>query len=118
MQSRGGLPPYPPHSGCAECDAKVESYRRNRALMLATLPKVGFDIAAPADGAFYIYADVRRLSNDSAEFCRRMLAETGVAATPGIDFDVARGSAYLRFSFAGSEADIAAAMQKLRDWSR
>ena len=105
--------------GCrAECDAKVESYRRNRALMLATLPKVGFDIAAPADGAFYIYADVRRLSNDSAEFCRRMLAETGVAATPGIDFDVARGSAYLRFSFAGSEADIAAAMQKLRDWSR
>jgi aspartate/methionine/tyrosine aminotransferase len=105
--------------GCrAECDAKVESYRRNRALMLATLPKVGFDIAAPADGAFYIYADVRRLSNDSAEFCRRMLAETGVAATPGIDFDVERGSAYLRFSFAGSEADIAAAMQKLRDWSR
>jgi aspartate/methionine/tyrosine aminotransferase len=105
--------------GCrAECDAKVESYRRNRALMLETLPKAGFEIAAPADGAFYIYADVRKLTNDSAEFCRRMLAETGVAATPGIDFDVARGNAYMRFSFAGSEADIAEAMRKLRAWSR
>ena len=86
--------------------------------MLETLPKAGFEIAAPADGAFYIYADVRKLTNDSAEFCRRMLAETGVAATPGIDFDVARGNAYMRFSFAGSEADIAEAMQKLRAWSR
>lgn len=99
-----------------DCEAKVEIYRRNRALLLAELPKAGFEIAAPADGAFYIYADVRKLTNDSAEFCRKMLAETGVAATPGIDFDTQRGHAYMRFSFAGSEETIAGAARKLRDW--
>jgi len=102
----------------AECQAKVERYRKNRALLLAELPKAGFEIAAPADGAFYIYADVRKLTNDSAAFCKKMLAETGVAATPGIDFDTTRGHAYLRFSFAGSEETIASAAHRLRDWLR
>ena len=100
----------------AECDERVAAYARNRALLLDRLPRAGFDRLAPADGAFYIYADVGRLTNDSDEFCRRMLAEAGVAATPGIDFDSARGHRFVRFSFAGAEAEIAEAAERLEHW--
>ncbi len=99
-----------------ELDGHVARYARNRALLLEALPKAGFDRLAPADGAFYLYADIARLTNDSEDFCRRMLAETGVAATPGVDFDPERGSRFLRFSFAGSETDMAAAAARLQRW--
>jgi aspartate/methionine/tyrosine aminotransferase len=102
----------------AELDAIVAGYARNRALLLAELPKAGFHRLAPADGAFYLYADVGHLTNDSSRFCKRMLLETGVATTPGIDFDAERGHRFLRFSFAGAEAEIARAAEKLRDWRR
>ena len=75
-----------------------------------------FDRFAPADGAFYIYADIAERTNDSVEFCRRMLHETSVAATPGVDFDAGRGHASVRFSFAGSTADIEAAVKRLEGW--
>jgi aspartate/methionine/tyrosine aminotransferase len=101
-----------------ELDRIVAGYARNRALLLEELPKAGFDRLAPADGAFYLYADVTQLTNDSSEFCRRMLAETGVAATPGIDFDAARGHGTLRFCFAGAEAEIAEAAVRLKAWRR
>lgn len=101
-----------------ELDANVARYARNRALLLEELPKIGFDKLAPADGAFYLYADVSGLTNDSQEFCARMLSETGVAATPGLDFDAARGHRFLRFSFAGATDDMAAAVEALRDWTR
>ncbi len=101
-----------------ELDANVRRYRINRDLLLAELPKAGFDRLAPSDGAFYIYADVAKLTNDSQDFCRRMLAETGVAATPGVDFDPSRGQAFVRFSFAGSTSDIEAAVRRLRVWRR
>ena len=100
----------------AELDANVARYAANRALLLAELPKAGFDRLAPVDGAFYIYADIRQMSNDSEEFCRRMLAETGVATTPGVDFDPGRGASYLRISFAGETADMAAAAERLIAW--
>jgi len=100
----------------AELDGYVAAYARNRALLLEALPKAGFDRLAPADGAFYLYADVGRLTNDSEDFCRRMLAETGVAITPGIDFDPARGHRFVRFSFAGREAEMAEAAARLADW--
>ena len=103
--------------GCrAELDAYVASYARNRRLLLAALPEAGFDRLAPADGAFYLYADVAELTDDSEAFCRRMLAETGVAATPGVDFDPARGHRFLRFSFAGPEAAMAEAAERLKTW--
>ena len=103
--------------GCkAELDANVARYRRNRELLLAELPKAGFRRFAPPDGAFYLYADVGELTNDSEAFCRRMLAETGVAATPGVDFDAGRGHRFLRFSFAGSTDDMAEAGRRLKAW--
>lgn len=100
----------------AELEAKVAGYARNREMLLRQLPKAGFDKLAPADGAFYIFADVTELTNDSSDFCRRMLAETGVAATPGIDFDPERGSAYVRFSFAGAYDDMCEAAARLNGW--
>jgi aspartate/methionine/tyrosine aminotransferase len=105
--------------GCkAELQGNVRRYAENRRILLQQLPRAGFDDLAPADGAFYIYADVSRLTNDSQEFCRRMLAETGVAATPGIDFDPERGHRFVRFSFAGATADIATAAERLIAWRR
>ncbi len=96
----------------------VARYAESRALLLEQLPKAGFETLAPAEGAFYIYADIANLTNDSQEFCRAMLAETGVAATPGIDFDPERGNRYMRFSFAGDIESIAEAARRLCRWKR
>ncbi len=99
-----------------ELDANVARYAANRELLLTELPKAGFDSFAPADGAFYLYADVCKLTNDSAEFCHRMLHEAGVAATPGLDFDPERGRQSIRLSFAGSTADMQEAVERLKRW--
>jgi aspartate/methionine/tyrosine aminotransferase len=99
-----------------ELEAVKAGYAANRRLLLDRLPRIGFDDHTPVDGAFYVYASVRRFSNDSVDFTRRMLAEAGVAATPGPDFDRARGHSTMRFSFAGTEADMAEAMDRLSAW--
>jgi aspartate/methionine/tyrosine aminotransferase len=101
-----------------ELEARVAAYRANRDILLAELPGAGFDRLAPSDGAFYIYADVAELTGDSQEFCRRMLAETGVACTPGLDFDPLEGRHTLRFSYAGSAADMAEAARRLKAWRK
>lgn len=101
-----------------ELAGNVARYARNREILLDRLPKAGFDRLAPADGAFYIYADVAHMTNDSPEFCRRMLAEAHVAATPGVDFDPFNGHKFVRFSFAGTEDDITAACGRLDAWRR
>jgi aspartate/methionine/tyrosine aminotransferase len=92
------------------------SYARNREVLLRELPKVGIANFLPADGAFYLYADIGHLTNDSAVFARAMLEEAGVATTPGLDFDRERGQRFLRFSFAGSEADVGEAVARLKAW--
>ena len=99
-----------------ELDGYVAAYARNRERLLQGLPKLGLDRLAPADGAFYIYADVGRVTNDSHAFCQRMLKETHIATTPGVDFDQERGQRFVRFSFAGPESDIAEALKRLGDW--
>mgnify|MGYP003639566643 FL=1 len=99
-----------------ELDENVARYAANRDLLLRELPKAGIDRLAPADGAFYIYADVSDLTNDSEAFCRRLLAETGIAVAPGTDFDPARGHASLRISFAGDTPTMAEAARRLQGW--
>lgn len=100
---------------CAdELNGHVARYARNRALLLRELPAAGFDRLAPADGAFYLYADVSALTDDSEALCKRILAETGVAITPGIDFDPARGRRFVRFSFAGATETMAEAARRLK----
>ncbi|HEV8678968.1 MAG TPA: aminotransferase class I/II-fold pyridoxal phosphate-dependent enzyme [Stellaceae bacterium] len=100
----------------AELDGHVARYRTNRDRLIATLTKAGLSRFAPAEGAFYLYVDVSALTGDSLTFCRRMLEETGVATTPGRDFDPIHGDKWLRLSFAGSTEDIAEAASRLADW--
>jgi aspartate/methionine/tyrosine aminotransferase len=101
-----------------ELDANVARYARNRDILLNELAAAGFDRLAPADGAFYLYADIAQWSADSQDFCRRLLAETGVAATPGVDFDPLQGGHFMRLSFAGSEADMIEAADRLKSWRK
>jgi aspartate/methionine/tyrosine aminotransferase len=99
-----------------ELEAVRRGYAKNRANLLEELTKIGITDFHPADGAFYVYADIGAFSNDSAAFCKRMLDEAGVAATPGLDFDRARGHRTLRLSFAGSNEDMREAVARLADW--
>lgn len=99
-----------------ELEAIKAGYARSRALLLERMGALGFDDAYPVDGAFYYYASIARLSNDSTKFAQRMLMEAGVAATPGLDFDLHRGTRTIRFSFAGKPDDIAEAVARLEDW--
>jgi len=97
-----------------ELEANMAVYRANRALMLEGLPRAGFDRIAPPDGAFYVYADVSHLTDDSRAFAAEILERAGVAVTPGLDFDPARGEGTLRFSYARATADIEEGLERLR----
>ncbi len=99
-----------------ELDAVRDGYAASRKLLLRRLPELGFTGLYPVDGAFYVYASLGGLGDDAEAFAARMLAEAGVAATPGIDFDPAAGGGSIRFSFAGSPADIAEAVQRMEAW--
>jgi aspartate/methionine/tyrosine aminotransferase len=100
----------------AECDGHVDRYAENRRLLLDGLPRLGVDRLAPADGAFYVYADIGHLTDDSMAFCRRLLDETGVATAPGIDFDTAAGNRFVRMSFAGTPGEVSEALERLERW--
>ncbi|HEY9219882.1 MAG TPA: aminotransferase class I/II-fold pyridoxal phosphate-dependent enzyme [Phenylobacterium sp.] len=99
-----------------ELEGHVEVYRANRALLLEALPAMGLTAIAPPDGAFYIYADIGHLTNDSLAFCERLLRDTGVATAPGVDFDPVDGRRFIRFSFAVSTAEVREALQRLGPW--
>lgn len=101
-----------------ELEAIKAGYARSRALLLERLPGIGLDDFAPPEGAFYIYADVSRYTADSMEFCKRMLEEGGVAATPGLDFDRRRGHQTIRLSYAGPESDVTLGLERLGAWLR
>jgi aspartate/methionine/tyrosine aminotransferase len=110
------------HAGLAAFDCREElashiaTYARNRALMLEALPKMGLTRIAPPDGAFYIYADIGHLTQDSLAFCTRLLEDTGIATAPGIDFDPVDGNRFIRFSFAVSTAEVEEALARLGAW--
>jgi aspartate/methionine/tyrosine aminotransferase len=97
-----------------ELQANLDVYRRNRLLMLDGLPKAGFANIAPPDGAFYVYADVSDLTDDSRAFAAEILDKAGVAVTPGLDFDPVRGHTTLRFSYARSSDDIQEGLDRLQ----
>ncbi len=99
-----------------ELDQRRAVYVRNRELLLTELPKIGFTEFTPVDGAFYVYANVSAFANDSFEFASKMLSEIGVAATPGADFDSRNGHRYIRFSFAGTTAEMEEAINRLGAW--
>jgi aspartate/methionine/tyrosine aminotransferase len=100
----------------AELQANIARYRRSRDHLMAALPAAGFGRLSPAEGAFYLFADIGDRSNDSAAFCARMLQEVGVAVSPGVDFDRTRGNRFVRFSYCGPEEDMRAAAERLLGW--
>ncbi|MDF1585938.1 pyridoxal phosphate-dependent aminotransferase [Marinimicrococcus flavescens] len=99
-----------------ELEGRIARYRRNRDVLLAALHRAGIERIAPPDGAFYLYADIAELGMDSRELCRLLLEETGVAVTPGLDFDASRGHRFIRLSFAGEEQAVATAADRLASW--
>jgi aspartate/methionine/tyrosine aminotransferase len=102
--------------GRDEMEAVKHGYEENRRILTEGLPKAGLDKFLPVDGAFYLYADVSRFSNDRLDFAKRMLNEAGVAATPGIDFDPVNGHSFLRFCYAGSAAEMHEAVERIGNW--
>ncbi|MFA5967897.1 MAG: aminotransferase class I/II-fold pyridoxal phosphate-dependent enzyme [Sphingomonas sp.] len=99
-----------------ELQGHVRTYARNRDLMLDALPALGLQQIAPPDGAFYIYADISHLTDDSYAFCEALLLDTGVATAPGIDFDPVNGHHFIRFSFAVSTPLIEEAIARMTPW--
>jgi len=104
--------------GYASARANVEQYARSRRVVLDRLDDLGWGPVAPADGAFYVYADISRYGLDSVTWCERLLAETGVALTPGTDFDGAAGTDWVRLSFAADPAVVAEAVERVVAWQR
>lgn len=99
-----------------ELEGYVATYARNRQLLLEALPKLGLNSIAPPDGAFYIYANIGHLTDDSISFCQSLLRDTGVATAPGVDFDPVEGHRYMRFSFAVSTAEVEDAIERITPW--
>lgn len=112
LAQRAAVAAFTPES-YDELDRHVARYAENRAVLLDGLPAIGLDRLAPADGAFYVYADIGHLTDDSLAWSARLLAATGVALTPGIDFDPRRGGRHIRISFAGSRATIDEGLARL-----
>ncbi|PIC00743.1 pyridoxal phosphate-dependent aminotransferase [Caulobacter sp. X] len=110
------------HAGLAamdcldELEGHIAVYRRNRELMLEALPALGLRKIAPPDGAFYIWADIGHLTDDSLNFCKDLLRDTGVCTAPGVDFDPVEGHRFIRFSFAVSTAEVEEAIGRMTPW--
>ncbi|MGB3486036.1 MAG: pyridoxal phosphate-dependent aminotransferase [Mycobacterium sp.] len=115
LSQRAAVAAFTPEA-IAESNDHLQHYGANRDLVLNGLRQLGIDKLAPTDGAFYVYADVSHLTDDSLAFCERLLADTGVAIAPGIDFDPTVGNSFVRLSFAGPTADINTALERIGTW--
>lgn len=115
LSQHAAIAAFTPES-VAEADGHLHQYAINRTLLLDGLRSIGIDRLAPTDGAFYVYADVSDYTDDSMVFCSKLLADTGVAIAPGIDFDTVHGGAFVRLSFAGPTSDIEEALRRIRSW--
>jgi aspartate/methionine/tyrosine aminotransferase len=104
--------------GAAEMEAVKHGYQENRRILIEGLPRAGLTQFLPADGAFYLYADVSKFTSDSLEFAKQMLEQAHVAATPGIDFDPVHGHQFIRFSYARSAEEMREAVARIARWLR
>lgn len=102
--------------GAAEMEEIKHGYQENRRILIEGLPKAGLSKFLPADGAFYLYADVSNFTSDSFEFAKQMLEQAHVAATPGLDFDPIHGRSFIRFSYARSAAEMREAVDRIAHW--
>lgn len=102
--------------GAAEMEEIKHGYQENRRILIEGLPKAGLSKFLPADGAFYLYADVSDFTSDSFDFARQMLEKAHVAATPGVDFDPIHGRSFIRLSYARSAAEMREAVDRIAHW--
>lgn len=102
--------------GAAEMEEIKHGYQENRRILIEGLPKAGLSKFLPADGAFYLYADVSDFTSDSFDFAKQMLEKAHVAATPGVDFDPIHGRSFIRFSYARSAAEMQEAVDRIAHW--
>jgi aspartate/methionine/tyrosine aminotransferase len=102
--------------GRDEMETVKQGYEENRRILTEGLPKAGLDKFLPVDGAFYLYADVSRFSDDSHDFAKRLLEQAHVAATPGVDFDPVNGKHFIRFCYAGSADEMREAVRRIGGW--
>src|SRR4029078_8078293 len=102
--------------GHAEMEQVKRAYEVNRRILIEGLPQAGLDTFLPADGAFYLYADVSKFTSDSLDFTKKMLEEAHVAATSGVDFDPIHGRSFVRFSYARSADDMREAVARITRW--
>jgi aspartate/methionine/tyrosine aminotransferase len=102
--------------GRDEMEAIKAGYQENRRILIEGLPKAGLAKFLPADGAFYLYADVSDFTSESFAFASEMLEKANVAATPGVDFDPIHGRSFIRFSYARSAEEMREAVARIADW--
>lgn len=102
--------------GAAEMEEIKHGYQENRRILIEGLPKAGLTRFLPADGAFYLYADVSDFTSDSFEFAKQMLEQAHVAVTPGLDFDPIHGRSFIRLSYARSAAEMREAVDRIAHW--
>jgi len=102
--------------GAAEMEEIKHGYQENRRILIEGLPKAGLSKFLPADGAFYLYADVSDFTSDSFEFAKQMLEQAHVAATPGLDFDPIHGRSFIRLSYARSADEMREAVDRIAHW--
>jgi aspartate/methionine/tyrosine aminotransferase len=102
--------------GAAEMEAIKRGYQENRRILIEGLPHAGLTDFLPADGAFYLYADVSKFTSDSFAFAREMLEKAHVAATPGLDFDPVHGRGFIRLSYARSADEMREAVARITGW--
>jgi len=112
LAQRAAIAAFTPES-YAELDGHIARYATNRATLLTELPRLGIDRLAPADGAFYVYADIGHLTDDSLTWTRDLLDRTGVAIASGVDFDTRDGGRFMRISFAGAHAAVEEGLARL-----
>jgi len=115
LSQRAAVAAFAPEA-IAEAEGHLNHYAANRDMLLAGLHQIGLTRLAPADGAFYVYADISDFTSDSLRFCEQLLAQTGLAIAPGVDFDTVKGGSFARLSFAGPAADIDQALSRLGPW--
>ena len=91
-------------------------YKKNRDLLINFFEDMGFNKYAPADGAFYLYLDVSKITDNSTNFAIRLLKEAGVSSTPGADFDHNLGNKFIRFSYGGTHKEIVEGTKRIYNW--
>src|ERR1700748_2176386 len=99
-----------------EREAINRGYQENRRILIEGLPRAGLTDFLPADGAFYLYADVSKFTSDSFAFAGGVVEQGGVAATPGVEFDPVHGKQFIRFSYARSADDMREAVARIARW--